>query len=254
MQQQIASDPVYYSWKYGLDPQHIRPQPGIPFDKKKFCGCSRPYYVRQGMVFDDKDAAETLRPLGGILERFSCIKEVRQRYGNDLTERFTEYLTHQDEQGLAVHEVYTDGSCANNGLPGAIAGCGVYFGKNNPGNRSVRVNEHRNVPTSQVAELLAISVALEVISKVQRRVRKWVIYTDSDYALKCLTVWYDAWMRNGWVNARGQPVANQSVIKHVRAQLRLSTNVSLEKVTAHSDCEGNNFADRLAKQACLSTN
>lgn len=247
----FARDPVYYSWKYGLDPEHIRPQPGVPFDETKFCGCSRPYYVRQGMLFDDKEAAETLEPLGGQLEQFSCIKQVKQRYGDRLTERFTEYLTHLDERGLPVHEVYTDGSCTNNGQPGAIAGCGVYFGKNNPGNRSRRVNQHLCVHTSQIAELLAISVALSVISKVERRVRKWVIYTDSDYSLKCLTVWHEYWMRNGWVNSRGQPVANQNIIKHVAAQLRASPNVSLQKVTAHSDCEGNNFADQLAKQACL---
>lgn len=102
------------------------------------------------MLFDDKEAAETLGPLGGQLEWFSCIKQVRQRYGVCLTERFTEYLTHLDEREQLVHEVYTDGSYANNGQPGAIAGCGVYFGKNNLGNRSRRINEYQCVPTSQM--------------------------------------------------------------------------------------------------------
>lgn len=77
-------------------------------------------------------------------------------------------------------------------------------------------------PHEPNAELLAIAVALSVFSQVERRVTKWVIYTDSDYSLKCLTVWHEFWERNGWVNSRGQPVVNQEIIKLVAAQLRAS--------------------------------
>ncbi|KAI8323162.1 hypothetical protein GQ54DRAFT_242304, partial [Martensiomyces pterosporus] len=50
--------------------------------------------------------------------------------------------------------VYTDGSCINNGKPGATAGAGAYFGPNDPRNYSGRLSG--GAQTNQRAELEAI--------------------------------------------------------------------------------------------------
>ncbi|KAG5362769.1 hypothetical protein CJU89_1904 [Yarrowia sp. B02] len=190
----ILSDPRYAAWKYGLDPEHIVPQPGIPFNPDNFCGCSGPYFVSQGMVFNnEKWALKTTN--NGTLEQFKCIKHARRKYGNSLKEVLTEELSHDESGfGFRTYEVYTDGACINNGYANAIAGAGVYFGKNNPKNRSLRLNGSHH--TSQTAELAAIYFALRCIVD-EKADKDYVLYTDSDYSLKCLTVWYKTWERNG---------------------------------------------------------
>ena len=40
---------------------------------------------------------------------------------------------------LNIIQVFTDGSCPNNGKKNAIAGIGIYFGENDPKNKSERI-------------------------------------------------------------------------------------------------------------------
>ena len=61
-------------------------------------------------------------------------------------------------------------------------------------------------------ELLAIVKALEYASVARRINEKAIIYSDSAYAINCYQQdWYIGWMNNGWVNAKGKPVANQDL-------------------------------------------
>ena len=57
--------------------------------------------------------------------------------------------------------------------------------------------------TNQSAELGAI---LGAINKgIKEGEVDLIIRTDSDYAIKCLTVWCEKWKQNSWTNARGEP-------------------------------------------------
>ena len=58
--------------------------------------------------------------------------------------------------------VYTDGSCLNNGESNAIAGIGVYFGKNDNRNISEKIC---GIQTNNVAELNAIDKAFNILKK-----------------------------------------------------------------------------------------
>ena len=109
--------------------------------------------------------------------------------------------------------IYTDGSTLANGQPNAIAGVGVYFG---PGNKN-NISEHLpgTKQTNQRAELTAIIRALEVAPKD----RKIIIFSDSNYAINCVTVWCFNWRNNGWLNATKKPVENKDLVSKIVAYL-----------------------------------
>lgn len=85
------------------------------------------------------------------------------------------------------------------------------------------------------------------------------IYTDSDYSMKCITIWSKTWERNGWKSSKRQPVKHQDVIKPILALYRelskmLNFNISIHHVRSHTNrtdqiSQGNDEADQLATQA-----
>jgi ribonuclease HI len=116
-------------------------------------------------------------------------------------------------------QIYTDGGCRWNGKPWAI-GAAAYavknkWGKYKGGTRALPSNPR---PTNQRAEILGIILALKYV------LRKWQdldtdpylvvkIYSDSKYAIGCMTNWIYTWEQNGWVNSKGFEVANRDLIE-----------------------------------------
>ncbi|KAJ9601987.1 hypothetical protein H2200_013546 [Cladophialophora chaetospira] len=106
--------------------------------------------------------------------------------------------------------------------------------------------------TNQRAELTAILRALDIAP----RHREVTIYTDSKYAIDCVTNWYRNWVKNGWVNSKGKPVENKDLVADVRE--RIEEREQLGKATyfvwvkGHAQNEGNIAADRLAVEGARS--
>jgi ribonuclease HI len=100
--------------------------------------------------------------------------------------------------------------------------------------------------TNQRAELTAIQRALDVAP----RHRDVTIYTDSKYAIDCVTNWYRNWVRNGWVNSKGKPVENKDLVMGVRENIEereiLGKKTYFVWVKGHANNEGNIAADQLA--------
>ncbi|KKF96548.1 Ribonuclease H [Ceratocystis platani] len=142
-----------------------------------------------------------------------------------------------------VH-VYTDGSSRGNGRVGAAAGVGVFFGYNDPKNVSERLAGEPQ--TNQRAELTAILFALQRVPHNQ----KILIITDSQYSIKCATVWAAGWKRKNWMTAGGEEVKNQDLVKSIIHEISLREQAggltSFKWVKGHSDSPGNQAADRLA--------
>lgn len=143
--------------------------------------------------------------------------------------------------------VYTDGSSLGNGALGAVAGVGVYFGPNHPKNVSEPLPGTRQ--TNQRAELTALQRALEL----SPRHRPVHIYTDSNYAIKCVTDWFVKWRQNGWLSASRKPVENKDLVEKILHLLEererlggASTRAHFIWVKGHADNPGNNAADELA--------
>ncbi|KAG9126832.1 hypothetical protein FRC07_001784 [Ceratobasidium sp. 392] len=141
-------------------------------------------------------------------------------------------------------EVWTDGSCLDNGKPNARAAYGVYFGEGDPRNEAKRVP---GVQTNNRGEILGVIRALEIVSE---SVSDLTIYTDSQYTIKCCQEWLPGWIRSGGVKKDGKKVANFSMLRYLDARLRRrGDRVKLIHVAAHKDNVGNNAADELAKRA-----
>ena len=99
--------------------------------------------------------------------------------------------------------------------------------------------------TNSFSELYAIVYAL--------RRMPWnlpvVIYSDSQYAIRVLTDYRDKWVRNGFRNAKGEPVAYKELIQEGHKLLDGLPKLTLVHVPGHAGFEGNEAADKLAKAA-----
>jgi ribonuclease HI len=116
-------------------------------------------------------------------------------------------------------EIYVDGGCRGNGQPGSIgAAAAVFESRSGKQTAWTRVLPRHPPPTNQRAEIAAIILALQkALEKLaQLRTNPWLdvtIYSDSRYAIGCMTDWVYKWSRNGWINAAGNEVANRDLIK-----------------------------------------
>ncbi len=102
--------------------------------------------------------------------------------------------------------------------------------------------------TNNVAELLAINIAIEIA--LATNTKKLLIKTDSDYSVKVLTKMAAHWVKNNWTKRDGTPVSNQEFIKNILKGISLLQEreiaFDIQWVKGHSTYLGNNAADRLA--------
>lgn len=159
--------------------------------------------------------------------------------------------------------VYTDGSCSSNGKKNAIGGIGVYFGHEDPRNFSAGLSKFYSDTftgtaknTNNLAELCAILQACKILEKDLESGKKVLILSDSNYSIKCLTVWYRNWIKNEWLNASKKPVSNKIVIEKILDDylLKFKDSIKFKHVKAHTnlkneEAEGNAGADALANAA-----
>lgn len=141
-------------------------------------------------------------------------------------------------------DVYTDGSCINNGKLGATASIGVWV-EGYP-DRSISEPLTVGPQTNQVAELTAIKRALDVVDDFN----KINIFTDSRYAMNCVTIWCKRWETNGWKSSKGKPPTNMELIISILDRIRylesLGKIILFNHVPGHSGNEGNEAAHNLA--------
>lgn len=153
-----------------------------------------------------------------------------------------------------VHEVFTDGACSHNGgLRGRPwAGLGVHW----------PLAPHRDVAapvsgpkhSNNVAELQAIEAALDRIllpgtAAEDGPEARYIICSDSMYALKAISVWWKKWTTSGFPpTIQNKALITNIVDKLDRARGADPARVALKHVYGHADSAGNIEADRLARQ------
>jgi len=135
--------------------------------------------------------------------------------------------------------VYTDGACSGNPGPG---GYGVII-KSTAGIKELFGREEQT--TNQRMEMLATVVALENTPEGS----EVIIHSDSAYLVRAWREgWLDKWQRNGWLNAKGDPVANKDLWQRLLS-LAARRRVRWEKVAGHAGNELNERCDYLARMA-----
>jgi ribonuclease HI len=115
--------------------------------------------------------------------------------------------------------VYTDGACTNNGKANAKAGLGIYFSENDNRNLGEKVSSEYK-QTNNVAELLAILKALQILEKEIEFGRKIMVYTDSEYSINVAT-------------GRMKASKNTDIINKIKSMLR--NNVKFVHINSHKD-------------------
>ncbi len=135
--------------------------------------------------------------------------------------------------------VYTDGACSGNPGPG---GYGVVI-ESAAGIQEFSGREERT--TNQRMEMLAAVVALENTPEGS----EVILHSDSAYLIRAWhDGWLDKWQRNGWRNAKGDPVANQDLWQRL-LNLAAKRKVKWVKVAGHAGNQRNERCDYLARTA-----
>lgn len=152
-----------------------------------------------------------------------------------------------------IMEIYTDGGCRGNGQSGAIGAAAAAF-KRKYGKYKCWTMELPSYPppTNQRAEITAIIVALEQALEMYEELDsnpslRVTIYSDSRYAVDCMTKWIYKWTNNGWINYAGRDVANRDLLEEASdLDDRLREEGEVEYLWIPR--EENKIADRLCNE------
>lgn len=167
-------------------------------------------------------------------------KKISRSYSTEEDFEVSSDDNHEEQIARSNRQVvYTDGSSLRNGKKGAVAGCGVFFGNDDPRNISEPLAGEEQ--TNNRAELQAIVLALENTSG------DLTIRSDSNYSIQSLTTWLPKWKKNNFKTSTSHPVKNLDLINRA-SDLMSNRNVSLEYVKGHSTDYGNRQADMLARR------
>nr|KMM71100.1 hypothetical protein CPAG_07407 [Coccidioides posadasii RMSCC 3488] len=115
-------------------------------------------------------------------------------------------------------EIYVDGGCRYNGYSNAIAAAAAVLQYRWGNNYKYRTCQVSGEATNQRAEITAIILGLQMALDRYEELDTSpsidvTIYSDSRYAIGCMTEWIYKWSNNGWTNSRGEEVANRDLIQ-----------------------------------------
>lgn len=135
-------------------------------------------------------------------------------------------------------EIFTDGACSGNPGPG---GWGVIL---RMGNHERELNGGEPSTTNNCMELKAGVEALRALKKPCNV----VLTSDSKYLVQGATEWLVGWIKKGWKNSKGDPVANQELWEEIIPLLK-THNVQFKWVKGHNGHPENERCDELARKA-----
>ena len=145
--------------------------------------------------------------------------------------------------------IAVDGTCRSTPTVWGPSAIGVFFAKDSPWN----IVRRRNKPmaTSQTAELQACMAALDMAIIIKKQsleedLSQIIIKAHSDYVFKGMTEWTAKWAKNGWLNAKGLPVANGELFQHVEEKIKELNDLGVEVLFWQVSRLQNQEADILA--------
>lgn len=92
-------------------------------------------------------------------------------------------------------------------------------------------------------EFVVVEKALEITSG------EIEIFLESEYVIKCLTIWYKGWQRNGWKTSKGMPVKHKTNIEKC-LNLMENRNVKFTHARPHEKNEHKKKAEELVRSLC----
>jgi ribonuclease HI len=136
--------------------------------------------------------------------------------------------------------LFTDGACSGNPGPGGWA-----FVLRHPasGKEIERAGADR-ATTNNRMELTAVIEGLRELSKPS----SVDLMSDSQYVLKGLEQWLEAWKRRGWMTASKKPVKNEDLWR-ILDELASSHEINFHWIRGHTGHPENERCDELAVEA-----
>lgn len=96
--------------------------------------------------------------------------------------------------------------------------------------------------TINMMELEAINKALD-----ESKSDYVIIYSDSQYAISCLTLWRHTWVKRDWKTPLGDLVKNRELIEEIAIKLDSRKFARFVKIESHSGIPFNTVVDFLAQ-------
>lgn len=153
-------------------------------------------------------------------------------------------------------DIYTDGSTKGNGTDNSVGGWAYLYLEGNE--KIVTLTKHSEQvfnTTNNQMELTAIIEAAKHIKDslyINSFKHKHInIITDSAYVYNCyIQKWYVNWQKNGWKNAKKEPVKNKELWEQLIPFFE-DKNFTFQKVKGHSGDKYNEMVDSLAQNAAI---
>jgi ribonuclease HI len=150
-------------------------------------------------------------------------------------------------------KIFTDGSFIKRSGK-LYCGYGVLF----PGNEYNNLSRSftKTPLTNQRAELYAIYKGIKKVNKKEENANI-MIYTDSEYSIKSLTIWIKNWKVNNWIASTGKDVLNKDLIKKIDDLINSHKgSIKFQHVRSHTNKQdyesiNNDIADKLAKEGAF---
>lgn len=132
--------------------------------------------------------------------------------------------------------IYTDGACSGNPGPGGWAWA-VPDGPWRSGSEAHTTNQR-----------MEIAAVLDALNEYDGAVD---VVSDSTYVVNCFRDnWWQGWLRRGWRNSQGKPIANRDLWEPLIALVNeREGQVSFRWVKGHSGDKWNDRVDQLAVDA-----
>lgn len=132
--------------------------------------------------------------------------------------------------------IYTDGACSGNPVPGGWGVVLEYKGrKKELCGKSASTTNNRMELTGVIEALRALNEPCSVN-----------LYTDSKYVVDSINLWMPKWLKNGWTTAGRKPVANKDLWLIISGLLKVH-EVKFFWVKGHAGHPENERCDQLAR-------
>ena len=137
-----------------------------------------------------------------------------------------------------ILRIHTDGGCAGNQHDKNLGGWGAIL---EFGDAKKELYGSEANTTNNKMEMTALLEAFRAIKKDGQDI---IVFSDSSYLMDCFRKkWYVGWQKNGWKNAKKEPVANRELWvallpyldKHNITFCRIKGHVNLESKSTDLD-------------------
>ena len=145
-----------------------------------------------------------------------------------------------EKRNIMIKTFWTDGACKGNPGPGVY---GVVELQDNK--ILYEYSEYCDNTTNNREELKAILHVFELAAADKSNT--YIIYSDSSYAVNIINDWIFTWVKNNWINSKGNQVENLDLILNLYKYVTINFfNCQVKKCKAHCNNIGNELADALA--------